>query len=74
MKKILFAVCMMVAMTANAQDVDKAKVENQAKAAADAQKDLKKVDTGDKNWKFSGVTGLNAAATGRKGMEMLWYY
>lgn len=55
---------MMVAMTANAQDVDKAKVENQAKAAADAQKDLKKVDTGDKNWKFSGVTGLNAAATG----------
>lgn len=54
----------MAAVAANAQDVDKAKVENQAKAAADAQKDLKKVDTGEKEWKFSGVTGLNAAATG----------
>ena len=57
-------VCMMAAMTAHAQEVDKSKVQSQANAAADAQKDLKKVDTGEKNWKFSGVTGLNAAATG----------
>lgn len=64
MKKLMILVCMMAAMTASAQEVDKAKVEAQANAAADAQKDLKKVDTGDKAWKFSGVTGLNAAATG----------
>lgn len=64
MKKIMIAVCMMAAVAANAQDVDKAKVEAQATAAAEAQKDLKKVDTGEKEWKFSGVAGLNAAATG----------
>lgn len=55
---------MAAAMVAHAQDVDKAKVQSQAAAAADAQADLKKVDTGEKLWKFSGVTGLNAAATG----------
>ena len=55
---------MMAVMTANAQDVDKTKVQKQATAAADAQKGLKEVDTGEKEWKFSGVTGLNAAATG----------
>lgn len=56
--------CILASMTAFAQDVDKKKVQSQANAAADAQKDLKKVDTGDNAWKFSGATGLNAAATG----------
>lgn len=64
MKKIIMIACMLAAVSAGAQEVDKAKVQNQATAAADAQKDLKKVDTGEKAWKFSGVTGLNAAATG----------
>lgn len=64
MKKILAIACMMAAVSAGAQEVDKAKVQDQANAAANAQKDLKKVDTGEKAWKFSGVTGLNAAATG----------
>lgn len=60
----MIAMCLTAAMTVNAQDVDKAKVQNQAAAAADAQKDLKKVDTGEKEWKLEGVTGINAAATG----------
>lgn len=64
MKKAMIMVCMMAAMTVHAQEVNKATVQSQANAAADAQKDLKKVDTGEKEWKFSGVTGLNAAATG----------
>ena len=64
MKKILILACVCAAMTAHAQDVDKAKVQTQAAAAAAAKDDLKKVDTGEKVWKFSGVTGLNAAATG----------
>ena len=64
MKKIVFFACMMAsAMMANAQVVDKEKVQTQAEAAAEAKKALKEVDTGDKIWKFSGVTGLNAAAT-----------
>lgn len=63
MKKFLIIVCMMAATMVNAQEVNKSTVQNQANAAADAQKDLKKVDTGEKLWKFSGVTGLNAAAT-----------
>lgn len=64
MKKILVIACLFIGMTVNAQDVDKEKVQKQAAAAASAQGDLKKVDTGDKDWKFSGTTGLNAAATG----------
>ena len=60
----MMIMCMMVAMTASAQDVDKTKVQTQANAAAEAQKGLKEVDTGEKVWKLSGVTGLNAAATG----------
>ena len=47
-----------------AQDVDKATVEGQAAAAKNAAGDLKAIDTGEKNWKFDGVVGLNAAATG----------
>lgn len=64
MKKIMIIACMAAAFTAHAQDVDKTKVQSQANAAAAAQADLKKTDTGEKDWKFSGVTGLNAAATG----------
>lgn len=64
MKKIMMIACMAIAVSANAQDVDKATVQNQATAAKDAQKDLKAADTGEKDWKFSGITGLNAAATG----------
>lgn len=65
MKKIFMLIMMAVsAISVNAQEVNKSTVQSQANAAADAQKDLKKVDTGDKLWKFSGVAGLNAAATG----------
>lgn len=64
MKKILIMACMMAATMANAQEVNKSTVQSQANAAANAQGDLKKIDTGEKTWKFSGVTGLNAAATG----------
>lgn len=64
MKKILLTLCLMAGLTASAQEVDKSKVQNQANAAAGAIGDLKKVNTGDKAWKFSGATGLNAAATG----------
>ena len=59
----MFLACMMAATMAHAQEVDKEKVQTQAEAAAEAKKALKEVDTGDKIWKFSGVTGLNAAAT-----------
>lgn len=62
-KNIMIIMCALASMTAVAQDVDKATVEAQAKAAANAQGDLKKVDTGEKIWKFEGVTGINAAAT-----------
>lgn len=64
MKKLMILVCMLAASSVHAQDVNKSTVQSQANAAADASKDLKKVDTGEKLWKFSGVTGLNAAATG----------
>ncbi len=47
-----------------AQEVDKSVVQGQATAAQKAAEDLKKVDTGEKPWKFSGTVGLNAAATG----------
>ena len=47
-----------------AQDVNKATVEGQAAAAQNAAGDLKAIDTGEKAWKFDGVVGLNAAATG----------
>lgn len=47
-----------------AQEVNKSTVQSQAAAAQSAEGDLKKVDTGEKAWKFSGVVGLNAAATG----------
>lgn len=60
----MILVCMLSAMAVSAQDVDKATVESQVKAATAAQGDLKKIDTGEKEWKFSGVTGMNAAATG----------
>ena len=44
--------------------VDKATVTTQAEAAKTAAADLKKIDTGDQAWKYDGVIGLNAAATG----------
>lgn len=52
------------AMMVSAQEVNKETVQNQAKAAQAAKDALKSADTGDKAWKFSGVVGLNAAATG----------
>ncbi len=64
MKILLIISCFLTAMSAQAQEVNKETVQKQANAAAAAQGDLKKVDTGEKLWKFSGVTGLNAAATG----------
>jgi hypothetical protein len=47
-----------------AQEVDKAKVTGNAEAAAKAGDDLKKLEAGEKAWKFDGTVGLNAAATG----------
>ena len=64
MKKIMMYACLAATMTVHAQDVDKTKVQSVAAEAAAAKDDLKKADTGDDVWKFSGVTGLNAAATG----------
>lgn len=52
------------AVMVSAQEVNKETVQNQAKAAQAAKDALKSADTGDKAWKFSGVVGLNAAATG----------
>ena len=57
-------VCTLAAVSLSAQTVDKATVTSNADAAAKAAADLKKVDTGDKAWKFDGSLGLNAAATG----------
>ena len=65
MKKI-FTIAALFLLSAGmfAQDVNKATVEGQAAAAKNAANDLKTIDTGEKAWKFDGVVGLNAAATG----------
>ena len=64
-KKFLsVALALVAALTMTAQTVDKATVTGNADAAAKAGADLKKLETGDKNWKFDGTIGLNAAATG----------
>ena len=64
-KCILFlALSFMAMMPAVAQNVDKELVAKQAEEAKKAADALKQVDTGDKNWKFSGVVGTNAAAAG----------
>lgn len=47
-----------------AQNVDKSLVSQKADEAEKAVDELKKADTGDKTWTFSGVMGANAAATG----------
>lgn len=66
MKKTILSValCLMAALTMNAQDVDKAKVTSNVDAVAKAGDDLKKLEDGEKAWKFDGTVGLNAAATG----------
>ena len=58
------ALCLMAALTMNAQEVDKAKVTGNAEAAKKAGADLQKLEAGEKAWKFDGTVGLNAAATG----------
>ncbi len=58
------AICLLATLTINAQQVDKAKVTGNAEAAAKAGDDLKKLEDGEKAWKFDGTIGLNAAATG----------
>ena len=58
------ALCLIAALTMSAQTVDKATVTGNADAAAKAGADLKKLEEGDKPWKFDGTVGLNAAATG----------
>ena len=64
-KKFLsVALCLMAALTMSAQDVDKAKVTDNADAAAKAGADLQKLEAAEKAWKFDGTIGLNAAATG----------
>lgn len=60
----LTTIALLSTVSVLAQEVNKATVESQAKAAQAAAADLKKVDTGEQAWKFSGVVGLNAAATG----------
>ena len=60
---ILLILGILTASTMYAQ-VDKATVTKQADAAKDAGSALKSADTGEKAWKFDGVLGLNAAATG----------
>lgn len=64
MKKLFIIALILVAANMNAQTVNKSTVQAQAQAAADAKKGLKGLDTGEKAWKFSGVTGLNSAFTG----------
>ena len=64
MRKLFLSLCTLAAVTLSAQTVDKATVTSNADAAAKAASDLKKVDTGEKAWKFDGSLGLNAAATG----------
>ena len=66
MQKKFFSVALalVAALTMTAQTVDKAKVTDNADAAAKAGADLKKLEAGDKAWKFDGTVGLNAAATG----------
>ena len=61
---LFMVLCIVSACSVFAQQVDKSKMTAQAEAAKTAASDLKKVDTGDKAWKFDGVVGLNAAATG----------
>lgn len=61
---LFLALLFLAIMPCLAQDVDKELVAKQAEEAKKAADALKQVDTGDKNWKFSGVVGTNAAATG----------
>ncbi len=63
-KLLLLSILLSGALAVSAQEVvDKATVVGQANAAQSAEGDLKKIDTGEKAWKFSGVVGLNASAT-----------
>ena len=63
-KVLILTLCLTTFTISYAQEVSKATVQNQAAAAMSAEGDLKKVDTGEKAWKFTGNVGLNAAATG----------
>ena len=63
-KFLSVALCLMATLTMTAQDVDKALVTDKAAAAEKAAGDLKKLEDGEKAWKFDGTVGLNAAATG----------
>ena len=66
MKKtfLSIALCLLVALSMTAQEVDKAVVEEKAEAAAKAGEELKKLEPVESPWKFDGSLGLNAAATG----------
>ena len=61
---LLAVVCFATVFSSFAQNVDKSLVSQKAEDAKKAAEELKKVDTGDKIWTFSGVVGTNAAATG----------
>lgn len=62
---ILFIVLsFMTVLISFGQNVDKELVSKKAEEAKKAAEELKKVDTGDKIWTFSGVIGTNVAATG----------
>ena len=66
MNRLFFYVLLSLAavLSSFAQNVDKSLVSKKAEEAKKAAEELKKVDTGDKIWTFSGVVGTNAAATG----------
>ena len=66
MKKSILSValCLLTALTMNAQEVNKATVTGNADAAAQAGSALQKLENAEKAWKFDGTIGLNAAATG----------
>ena len=64
LRNSLFFLSILTAGVMYAQSVDKGTVTGNADAAKAAGAALKSVDTGEKDWKFDGVVGLNAAATG----------
>lgn len=66
MNRLFFYVLLSLAVVLSsfAQNVDKSLVSKKAEEAKKAVEELKKVDTGDKIWTFSGIVGTNSAATG----------
>ena len=64
LKALFLSLCLTATVCSYAQEVDKELVTANAEAGKTAVDDLKKADTGKNNWKYDGVIGANAAATG----------